>query len=219
MFKKLSSKSKILLGITVVAVVGAVAVLIVIMATGGNKTNPPGGDDSTPGVSTTASGETSEPANSNQTTSGNSQIGDNGLDDTDLSALIAALPGKEALDEIHSLFSGYWISGDPFVGFVYIDGEPGIDYGLFQTSFGACGKITDACAVSAHEVTLTVYIPAVPATEMDPDGSPERTDTVYIDISNYNDNRLNIKIDGLAGGEWRTYEYGGGSLEDAFNNR
>ena len=49
--------------------------------------------------------------------------------------------------------------------------------------------------------------------------TPERTIAVHIDISNYNDNRLNIKIEDLGGGEWRTYEYGGGSVKDAFNSR
>ena len=174
------------------------------------KGNTPTGDNSTPGTSSTDPSDTSSP--------GNSQIGDNGMDDTDLSALIAALPDKEALKEINAIFSGYWTSGDLFVGFVYIDGVPGIDYGLFETSYGARGKITDARAVSAHEAELSVFIPANPATEMD-DTTPERTDIIYIDISNYNDNRLNVKTPNLGGGEWHTYEYGGGSLDDANNNR
>jgi len=173
------------------------AVLIFAAVLTACKDNTPTGDNSTPGTSS------ADPSGTSDT--GNSQNGDNGMDGTDLSALIAALPGKEALDEIHSIFLGCWTSGDLFVGFIYKDGVPGIDYGLFQTSFGAGGKITDACAVSAHEATLTIFIPAVPATEMD-DAKPERSETVYIDISNYNDNRLNIKIENLGSGEWNTYE-------------
>jgi len=173
----MSLKSKVLLAVTVVAVVGAAVALAVILTPGRNDANSP--------------------------------------DDTDLPALIAALPDKDALDEMHSVFSGYWTSGDLFAGFISIDGVPGIDYGLSQTSFGAGGKITDARAVSAHETSLTILIPAVPTTEMD-DAKPERAETVCIDVSNYSDNRLNIRIEGLGGGEWHTYEYGGGSLEDAF---
>jgi len=211
MAEKMSLKSKIIAVISIIAALGAVAVLVIILMNSGGNNNPaPNGDESTPSTSSTAPYDTSN--------TGNSQIGDNGMDNTDLSALIAALPNKEALDEMHSLLSGCWTSGDLFVGFVYIDGTAGIDYGLFQTSFGARGKITDAVAVSAKETKLTILIPAVPATEMN-DAQPERSETVYIDISNYADNRLNIKIENLGGGEWHTYEYGGSSVEDAFRNR
>lgn len=203
MTKNLSKSAKIMTGIIAAAAVGAIIVLAVLMLTGCKKTNPENNGNMTSDSST-------DP--------GDHQIGDSGLDNTDLSALITALPDKEALAEMHSVFSGYWTSGDLFVGFVYTDDEPAIEYSLFQSSYGARGIITDTRAVSAHEAELTIYISAVPATEMD-DAKPERTEIVSIDISNYNDNRLNIKIANLGDGEWHTYEYGGGSLEDASNNR
>jgi len=197
MFKNLPLKARIVAGISVIAAVGAVAVLAVILITSGGNTNPPSNDDTISDIRPTDPDD--------------SQVGDNGLDNINLSTLIAALPDKGALNELHSLFSGYWTSGNQFVGFVYIGGEPAIEYGLFQTSFGARGKITDARAVSANEAELTIYIPATPATEMD-DAKPARSETVSIDISNYNDNRINIKIENLGGEVWYTYEYSGSSL-------
>jgi len=146
------------------------------------------------------------------------QIGDSGLDSTDLSALITALPDNDALTELHSIFLGYWINNvNSFVGFVIIDGVPGIEYGLFQTSFWISGKIIDSRAVNDREAELTIFIPARPETEMD-DAMPERTETINIDISNYSDNRLNIKVFNLDGGEWCTYEFGGSNFEDVAIN-
>jgi cytoskeletal protein RodZ len=219
--KKSSFKKRILLIIIAVAVVAVVIVFVVIPAIGGNN-NQPSVDESTTDVSSTApdtSGapDTSEAENDTTTAPDNSQIGDSGMDDTDLPALIAKLPDKEALAEIHSLFSGFWTSGDKFVGFIYLDDGPAIYYGLYETSFGNQGKIIDSSATGTNTITLTIKIPAVPASEMEPDGIPEKTETISIDISNYNDNRLNIKIANLGDGEWSTYEYGGGSIEDAFN--
>jgi len=182
-----------------VSAVAIIVMLLITLVSCGKETNQPDGGNPSVAASSTASV--------------NSQTGDNGLDETDLPALIAKLPANDVLDEIHSLFSGYWIVGSElFVGFIYENDAAAIDYGIYQTSFGECGKITEANAVSAKEFTLSIHIPAKPATDMD-DAKPERTEMVYIDISNYNDNRLNIKI----GDEWRTYEYGGGSIEEAFN--
>ena len=137
------------------------------------------------------------------------EIGDSGMDATDLFALIAALPDNDALTELHSIFTGYWINNiNSFFGFVYIDGEPGIEYGLFQTSYWIGGKIIDSRAVNDREAELTIFIPARPETEMD-EAMPERTETINIDISNYGDNRLNIRVFNLDGGEWCTYEFAG----------
>ena len=127
------------------------------------------------------------------------------------------MPAPGALKKIHSGFLGYWTSGDLFVGFIVIDGELGIEYGLYQTSFGARGKITDSWAPTPHEMGLPILIPASAATEMD-DAKPERTETISIDISNYFDKRLNIKIEDLGDGEWHTYEFGGSSLADAYSS-
>ena len=210
---KMSLAAKIIAGKSAAAVVSAVAVLVIILAACGGKTNPPDKDESTPGISSAAPSESDETS-----VPGSSQTGDNGMDDTDLPALIAKLPGQEALREMHSLFSGYWISGDLFVGFIYTDEQPAIYYGIYQSGFGDSGKIVNARAVSQREAELTIRIPAIPDDHMD-GPQPERTETVYVDISNYNDNRLNIKIGNTGSSEWHTYEYGGGSLEDAFKDR
>ena len=225
--KNMSLKAKILMGVSAIAAVGAVAVLVMILATSEptNSVTPDSASnlgETSESTNSTTPGNTSEPTNnetpgststpSSTATPGGSQIGDSGMDNTDLSALIAALPDKEALNEIHSLFSGYWITtGNSFVGFIYEEDEPGIDYGLFRASFGRRGKIIDARNTGKYTMTITIRIPAVPATEMD-DAKPERIEEVYIDVEDYNQhNRMKIKIDSLADGGWYTYKFGGGS--------
>jgi len=233
---KLDIRSVILKG----ASVGVAVALMLCFATGCSKTDPedieePAPDvnisitedtpdvnatdpENTPDAITTAPENTPTPENTDQPTQDEQPIGDSGLDSTDLSALITALPNNDALVELHSIFTGYWITNESsFVGFIYIDSAPGIEYGLFQTSYMISGRITDARAMNDREAELTIFIPGTPATEMD-DATPDRTETINIDISNYNDNRLNIKVINLDGGEWRTYEFGGGSWEDLARN-
>ena len=217
--KKKSSKSNILLVILLIIVV-VLVLLIVILAKGGGKGNI--SDSGNPAQDAGSAVTTESPAAPGETPgpadgagSGNSQLGDGGTDETDLTSLLAALPGKEALEEMHSLFSGYWTADNNFVGFIFVDGIPVIDYGLFQSSYGARGEIVDSRGVSPTEAELKVFIEAVPETAMN-DAMPERTDIILVDISNYDNNRLNIKLDNLAGGEWLTYEYGGSSIEEAF---
>lgn len=196
MSKKLPLKAKIVGIITVVAALGAIAVLVIILLNG--KTDLKKGSDT------------------DLDSSDSSQVGDSGMDSIYLPSLIAALPDEEALGEIYSLFSGFWTSDDKFVGFTYVDGELAIEYGLFQTGFGIQGKIIDARAVSSTEAEFTILIPAVPASEIN-EARPERTGTVSIDISNYSDNRLNVKIADLGGGQWLTYKFGGSTLEEAYD--
>ena len=197
MLKNLSLKAKITGAITIVAALGAIAVLVIILLAGNTRS---------PNTDNTNSGDPDS-----------SQVGDNGTDDTDLASLIAALPSQTALNEIHSLLSGFWTSDNKFVGFTYVDGAPAIEYGLFATSFGLRGKITDARAVNATEAQFTILIPATPATEMD-EARPEKTVTVSIDISNFDNNRLNIQTPELESGQWFTYEFGGATLEEAYDN-
>ena len=225
MENKSSSKSKIAIIIAIIVVAIVLLLLIVIIpAVGGEEEAPPADviteDDSAADVEEPAEIEgTIEPEDvtgpEDVTEPDDSAIGDSGLDATDLPALISALPDTAALKELHSTFMGYWISGnEPFVGLIYIDDVPGIDYGLYRSSFGVSGKIIDAHAVSATEAEFTILIPAMPETAMN-DATPERTEIVSIDISNYNDQRLNFKTEGLAGGAWQTYEYGGATFEAA----
>ena len=217
MDKKKSSTIRVLVIIAAV-VVAVLVILFAVIPAIGERADEPGTDDAVSdvnGADTFDEEETGDIPEQAEYDDSDLTVGDSGLDSTDISALISALPDTEALIELHSLFSGYWISGnEPFVGFIYIDGVPGIDYGLYRSSFGVSGKIIDSSAISANEAELTILIPAMPETAMN-DATPERTETVSIDINNFTDNRLNIKIESLAGGEWRTYEFGGSTLDDA----
>ena len=205
---KLSLGAKIAAGIAAVAAVAAITTLAIILATGGfggfgsgNK-NPSPGDPSNPG---------------------NSSNGENGNDSKGLPDVMADIPKKEALDEIYELLTGYWVTTDyPFVGF-YKDGEDFmIEYGLFQTSYSAQGKIIGGKATDTYEAELTVYFAPVPATMMDA-ARPERTETISIDLSGIDPPTgsvtIKVKTIGLENGTWLTYKYGGWTLEDAFNKK
>ena len=236
MANKLSTKAKIAAGISIVAAVCLVVVLLVILFGGGAGNTAPDVDDLTPGAAAADSitsepepgDQDTDPAGASETTDGQTApggqtTGDPGLDGIDLSAAIAKLPGNEALDEVYAVFHGYWITDDyPFVGFVYMDGVPGIDYGLFQTSFKAGGKVTDSQATGEYEMTLILFVPAAPATVMDA-ARPERTEKVFIDASDFNQhNTMKIKIENLGDGGWHDYKYGGAIIEEAaeaFENR
>jgi len=215
---KNSAKKEIRSIILKALIVSVTVALMLCFTTGCPNTDPSDIEEPTPDAGTPAPDNTPEntpePADTDIPPPDDELIGDSGLDSTDLSALITALPDNDALTELHSIFTGYWINNvNSFIGFVYIDGVPGIEYGLFQTSFWIGGKIIDSRAVNDREAELTILIPARPETEMD-DAIPERTETINIDISNYEDNRLNIKVINLDSGEWCTYEFGGSNWED-----
>ena len=233
--KKMSLAAKIVLGITSTTVVGIVAVLVVIFASGGHNMNPPGNSDPVPGVSSAISSETtselsvsSEPGdmsesadNSQPTAPGSTSSGDVVYDYNDLSTAIRDIPGKKALDEIYILLEGYWITQDnPFVAFHKNEnGDHEIEYGLFQTSAGVRGKIIGGNATGKYEATLTVFIPAVPANEMNA-AKPERTETIHIDIGGLyqSGSTIKVKIENPDINGWHTYKSGGSTLEQAFDN-
>jgi hypothetical protein len=181
----------------------------------GPETVPEPEEASEPEESATA--ETDPPATSGETP-------DEGAvyDYNDLSTAIADIPRKEALDEMYILLEGYWITeGNQFVGF-FIDenGNHEIEYGLFRSSFGARGRITDGHATGTYEATLTLYIPAVPENAMD-DAKPERTETIHIDIGGLygpGGTTIKVKSENLDIGGWYTYEPGGYTLQQAFEN-
>jgi len=148
----------------------------------------------------------------------------------DLAAAISSIPGIGALDDIFTLFDGYWItttSDYPFVGFsINESGAHEFEFGLFQTSWGRRGEITDGYSTGMYEATLTVRVYAVPADEMGP-GLPESTQIIHLDAGGfYQDGTIKIKIDDLFeldtddglkdNSQWFTYTPGGATLDEAF---
>ena len=131
--------------------------------------------------------------------------------------------GVSDYDQVRSYFTdikGYWTSGNLFFAFKNKEGKHFIEYGLYGASYGETGEIKDAEVTGTNAFCLTVLIAAVPANAMN-DGRPERTETVCIDVSNFEkENRLNVKLDNnyIGGREWHTYEYGGVSLEEAYKD-
>jgi len=141
------------------------------------------------------------------------------IDYNDPSTYIPRIPETEALDAMYVLLEGYWITtSESFVGFYKEGGEHWILYGLWQTSYGTRGQITDGFPTGTYEAALDIFIPALEATEMD-DAQPERAETVYIDLTDLIQNqKIKFKTENLEAGGWGTYEFGGDTTEQAFNN-
>jgi len=143
-----------------------------------------------------------KPATSNQNNGNN-----NGL-----TSAVNALPNEGALRSLFSRLEGYWVSGSQFVGFSRAGRDLTFEYGLLQSGFGVSGQVTGANVSGNNAFSLELFIEAREATEMD-EARPERTETVYVDISNYGmDNRINVKIQNLGDGEWHTYNFSGRHL-------
>ena len=198
---KMSLKLKILGCISVIAALGAIAILVVILMTGNNETNQPLDNDQTGDLSSSTSQNVQQNPN-------------------DLASAVKELPDYKALELICTKLDGYWtFEPNQFFGFIFENGKQFLEYGLYATSYGIRGEITNSKAAGEYEMAFTIYIPAEPATEMD-DARPEKTETIYVDISHFNlDGRINVKIENLGDGEWHTYNYGGDTLEAAYNNR
>ena len=229
--KKSSLAMKIIASIAALAAVGAVIVLVVILVGGNNNGNNnvanSGNDNNitTPsgngGTATTTADDDDSTQNGGSNGNGGSSGGDVVYNYNDLSTAIADIPRKEALDEMYILLTGYWVTeGNPFVGFTKEGDSHMVEYGLFETEFGARGSIVDGYATGTYEAVLIVHFPAIPANEVN-DGRPESTETIYIDISGLYQpgTTIRVKTDMLDDGEWHTYSYGGFTLEAAYNNR
>ncbi|MCL2632562.1 MAG: sigma-70 family RNA polymerase sigma factor, partial [Coriobacteriia bacterium] len=197
-------QARIMAGTAAVASVGAVAVLAVILVTG-SASAPQVGDGQNTGSGFPA-------------VSGQSR---NVVGDAQTRALgaIAALPEPEALDALFGVLEGYWVSDSEFfVGFVHLQGEPAIVYGLFQTEFGRSGRIVDRYATGRYEAVLVIGI----ADDLEPSSSDEapteRTEAVYIDVSDLiHSGEIQVRVDAISNGEWQTFEYGSLDFWDAFS--
>ncbi|MCL2173771.1 hypothetical protein FWH58_00495 [Candidatus Saccharibacteria bacterium] len=187
MFKNLSTKTKILAGVAIVAIIAAAIVLVIIL-TGGNtndtnKTNEPNG--------------TNSPSNSTGY--------------SDIKNAANMLPDQTALDYILAELDGYWVSGAWFVGF----SSQGLEYGLLQSGYWISGEIVGSGVTGENSFGLTLLIPARMATELENiDLQPEHSETVYVDVSNFSDGRINIKLENSTDNQWYTYEYIGKSLTE-----
>lgn len=137
--------------------------------------------------------------------------------ENDLSGAISNLPRSDAVDIIWNRLNGYWTATqDLFIGFVWQDGIPGIDYGVWESEGIGFGEFTNADRMDEYSAALTFLFPAKEATEMD-DARPESTVTVFIDVSGLDqDGKINIKIENHGSGEWYTYAYGGSTAEEVY---
>ena len=170
----------------------------------------PGGNIAQPGGDPEASAPTSPAAPSGAPASSCTQS----VDPVVLE-LIAALPEADPLLGLHQLLSGYWASGDTFIGFVpALDGiGPGIRFGIFNSGYARQAGYVSASPVSTTEYTMTVSIPASPGTELLP-AIPASTTTISIDMCNWADRRINASIEDVHEGQWMTYDTGGIMLEN-----
>jgi len=188
--------------ISAIAAVAAAVVLIMIFFTGSANSNANNSNgNATPGKE-----------------SRNEQAGD-AFDYNDIASVVAGIPQKEAFDAMYVLIEGFWVTDDGFfVRFVYIDSMPAIEIGLFDSGFSTGGKIVDGCAVDTLEAVLTIYVPATEPNMLD-DGRPEGTESICLDLSDLIQNTtIRIKADVIGSGDWYTFEFGGSTIEQAYEN-
>ena len=193
--KRMSLKVKIITIISIIAVLGIIMLLLIILTTNNNKTKP---------------------TNNNQSEKSSDLINE---ESNDQDNLLENISDYNQLEFFFITLAGYWTSDNMFFAFINKDNNHFVEYGLYRTSYGEYGEIKDAKVTGTNTFKLTILIPLKPKDEMS-DEKPERTEEIYVDISNYKkENRLNIKIDNnICNKQWCTYEYGGISLEKAFKD-
>jgi len=189
----MSRKAKIVALISIIAALGAIVILMIILMTGNNKA--------------------SDNPNSDLKNSENKNEKVNDLDNA-----LKNISDYDSLEFILVTLNGYWTFDNQFLAFTSSDSKQFTEYGLHATSYSVRGEIKNAKIVGENSFSLDIFIPAVSATEMD-DARPEKTETIYVDISNFKqDGRITAKIENLGDGEWHTYEYGGKTLQEAYSN-
>ena len=232
----LSGTAKVLLGLAGVAVVGgAVALMIIFMGTGKDKNGLPIIEDPSSNVSVITSGDTpisnekmeeDDPKSSVEATDPNDSTGSSSNTFTSDTPVKPQDASGGRMDEF-DIANGYWYSSiypspednavasdDKFVGFFRENDSFRIEYGLFRSSYWIGGEITSIVEEENYRFEITIFIPAVAAIGMD-EARPERTEIIYVHTV---DHRTNIRIESLPTGEWYSYEWGGFTLEEAFNN-
>lgn len=195
--KKKTLYTKLTAGFSLIAALTAIAILVIILFTD-NKPNQPN--------QPSQNNEAKNPVNEN-----------NQAEESDLVKAVKKLPDSDALEFICIKLNGFWVFDYQFFGFIDGENKQFIQYGLYATSYGVNGEIKDAKSTGDNSFSLTIFVPAVPANEMN-DAIPERTETIHVDISTFDvDGKIKVKIGMLGDGEWNTYKFGGKSLEEAYN--
>ena len=133
----------------------------------------------------------------------------------DITDAVKNISSHESLQFVLTTLNGDWFFDNQFAAFTSVVDKQFVEYGLYATSYSVRGEVMDAKTTGENSFSLTIFVPAVPANEMD-EARPEKTETIYVDISNFKkDSRLNLKIDALGDGEWHTYgktfEFGQGT--------
>jgi hypothetical protein len=167
-------------------------------------------------------GEESPPGEAQNTSESSNNGGIENADtqnENDLSDTIANLPRSDAADIIWHRLSGYWTATDNlFVGFVYQDGIPGIEYGVWESEGRGFGEFIGADKTGEYTAGLIIRFPATEANEIY-DARPETTAVVFVDVSGLdNDGKINIKIENQGSGDYYTYAYGGASAEETYRS-
>ena len=189
---KTSSKGKIVIGILVTLLVVACAVIVFFLIDNDILSKP--------------SKDKGEETNNSSDTKVN-----------DLDNALKNISDSKSLEFVLDKLDGCRKADNLFLYFVDEDDKSFIDYGLYATSYGVHGEIKKALSTGDKLFSLNTFVAAVPANDMD-DAKPEREEVLYFDLSSYEqDNKIKVKIENLDDGDWHTYEYGGKTIEEAFN--
>lgn len=97
-----------------------------------------------------------------------------------------------------------------FVGFVYEDGKPCMDSGVFDGEHSGKLQVTGGQNLSENIVALAVFHPAQGEDDMYP--GPARTEMYYYDLTDIESGIIKISF---WEGRWDTYTYGGTTKKKA----
>ena len=186
MSSKLSLVAKILIGVLSIVAVAAIAIGAIIVVNGSK--DKPLVDDLVPEIVE------------------NNEDEEDSLSPTDIDDPIISFDFWESL-------TGYWISeGSLFAGFFFEGDDLILEYGLLQSGYWMKGDITNIEVIGDNIYSLSLHIPASPATMIN-DAVEERVETVLLDISSLDTSgTIDIKIENSGEGNWHTYEFYGGDL-------
>jgi len=218
----MSSKTKLIVGVLIALVAIAAAVIIILLVTGDGKNNAPLHAVALP-PETSADDTDEDPDDSADQADPDIDLADPDEDTDDPGGQVPSVDTPDNSDPKEIPWErliGYWVTDEyPFVGFrTKTNGDREFEYGLFQTSFGYRGKVVDVEYPGNGETVLSVFFAAVPPNELD-GGSPERTEKIRFKFGSLDaDGTIEVWLAGIDGGVgWFTFEYGGATLEEAFD--
>jgi len=120
---------------------------------------------------------------------------------------------------------GFWTArpddhGPWFVGFVYHEGKPSLQYGVWDGEGSLVGEMAGGQSIDENRAALNFLIPAITAEDGNGyDPRPAFTEIVRIDFAGLGEGKLRIQLENpYRTGAWETHAYGGKTMQEASSN-